>query len=50
VINEYIENQYITAGVIEVTLEEDNFVANGAIDISEPKALWKVVGEMRQTL
>jgi hypothetical protein len=50
VIDEYIEDGSLEAGTVEVTLEEDNFVAGGAINISEPKALWRVVGEMRQTL
>lgn len=50
VIDGYIEDQEIEAGEIEVSLENDNFVASGAINISEPKALWRVEGELRQTL
>ena len=50
VIDSYISQQLIEAGTVEVTLEEDNFVADGAINISEPKALWRIVGEIRQTL
>ena len=50
VIDGYIERQEIEAGTVEVKLEEDNFVASGYINISEPKAMWRVVGEMRQTL
>lgn len=50
VINEYIEDEEIEAGVVEVDLEEDNFVASGEINVSEPKALWRVYGEMLQTL
>ncbi len=46
----YINTQWIDAGVISVTLAEDNFVATGAIDIAEPKALWRMFGEMRSTL
>ena len=46
----YIDTGLIEAGVVEVTLVEDNFVANSDINISEPKALWRVFGEMRQTL
>jgi len=47
---DYIDNDLIEAGTVEVTLEEDNFVASGSINISEPKALWRIFGEMRQTL
>ncbi len=46
----YINTQWIDAGVISVTLLDDNFVATGAIDIAEPKALWRMFGEMRSTL
>lgn len=50
VVELYIERQWIEAGVIEVKLEQDNFVASGYINIREPRALWRVFGEMRQTL
>lgn len=50
VIELYITRTWIAAGVVAVTLEEDNFVAAGRINVSEPKALWRVVSEMRQTL
>jgi hypothetical protein len=50
VINEYIADNWISAGVVEITLEEDNFVAEGSINVAEPKALWRVFSEMRQTL
>jgi hypothetical protein len=51
VINEYINVKgWITAGVIEITLQNDNFVATGAINVAEPKALWRVFNELRQTL
>ncbi len=50
VIQGYIDDQEIEAGVIEVKLEEDNFVASGYSNISEPKALWRIFGEMKQTL
>lgn len=46
----YIERQWIEAGVVEVKLEQDNFVASGYINIAEPKAMWRVFGEIRQTL
>jgi hypothetical protein len=52
VINVYVNEprKWIEAGVISVDLLEDNFVASGSINIAEPKALWRVVGEMRSTL
>ncbi len=46
----YIDDEEIEAGTIEVKLEEDNFVASGYANISEPKAMWRIFGEMRQTL
>lgn len=50
VIQGYIEDEWIEDGVVTVSLEEDNFVASSSINIAEPKALWRIFGEMRQTL
>jgi hypothetical protein len=51
VINEdYIQRNLITAGTVAISLVNDNFVATGAINVAEPKALWRVTNEMRQTL
>mgnify|MGYP001606997732 CR=1 FL=1 len=50
VINEFIELDWITEGTVEISLVEDNFVANGEINVAEPKALWRVFSEMQQTL
>jgi len=50
VIDSYIERKWITAGQIEIKLEQDNFVASGYINVSEPNALWRVFAEMQQTL
>lgn len=50
VIAGYISNQSIEAGTVEVSLVEDNFVAAGEINISEPGALWRIVAELRSTL
>lgn len=50
VIEDYIQREWITAGIIEVTLEEDNFVGTGEINIAEPKAFWKMQATMRQSL
>jgi len=50
VINEdYIATKLISSGKIEITLEEDNFVAAGRITVPTPKALWRIAGEMTQT-
>jgi hypothetical protein len=46
----YIEQEMLENGTVEVKLEEDNFVASGYINIAEPKAMWRIFGEMRQTL
>ena len=50
VIDEYIDVEWIEAGTVEVDLLEDNFVASGNINIAEPKALWRIFAEMRQSL
>lgn len=50
VITTYVDRQYIEEGVVEVKLEQQNFVASGYINISEPNALWRIFGEIRQTL
>lgn len=51
VINEnYIETKLITDGTVSISLVNDNFVATGAVNVAEPKGLWRVETEMRQTL
>lgn len=51
VINQdYIQRNLISAGTVAITLVNDNFVATGEINVAEPKALWRVFSEMRQTL
>jgi hypothetical protein len=50
VVDSYIERELIEAGTVEVLLEQENFVASGYINVAEPKALWRIFGEMRQTL
>ncbi len=50
VIQLYIEREWIEAGTVEVKLENDNFVASGYINIAEPSALWRVFGDLKQTL
>jgi len=50
VVDSFVDAGYIQDGKIEIKLEQDNFVASGYINIAEPKALWRVFGEMKQTL
>lgn len=50
VVASYIDRAWIEAGTVEVELVEDNFVASGEINIAEPKALWRIFANMRQTL
>ncbi len=50
VIQLYIDREWITAGTVVITLDQGNFVASGDINVAEPKALWRIFGEMRQTL
>lgn len=50
VIQSYIDREWITAGTVSIVLDQGNFVASGEINISEPKALWRIFAEMRQTL
>lgn len=50
VMNAYIARGWIESGTVEITLEAQNFVANGDIETPEPKALWRVVSEMRETV
>jgi len=46
IIAKYIALRWIPAGKVEISLVEDNFVANGNIEVTEPRALWRIVGEM----
>lgn len=50
VIDDYISRAWIGAGVVEVLLQQANFVATGEINVQTPNALWKVEAELRQTL
>lgn len=46
----YIGRGWISAGKVEIRLEQENFVASGYIDIAKPTAMWRIFGELRQTL
>ncbi len=49
VIQGYIDRGWLDSGSISVTLgDNENFVANATMDIPEPTALWRILGEMRQ--
>lgn len=50
VIDRYIEREWIEAGTVSVKLFNNNWVATAEMNISEPSALWKIEGEMEQTL
>lgn len=50
VIDLYISTNQIASGAVVVSLEEDNFVAKGEIDIAQPKAMWRVFSEIRETI
>lgn len=49
VVDSYIADEVIESGTAEVTLEAENFVAQGSIVISEPGGLWRIFGEIRQS-
>lgn len=48
VIDLYVSRQLFESGSIEVNLVEHNFKANANIVISEPKALWRFVAELKE--
>jgi len=48
--DKYIATALINAGVVSISLINDNFTANGNINISEPSAFWRIEGELKQTL
>jgi hypothetical protein len=49
-IQAYIDKQWIEAGTVSITLEQDDFVASGNINVAKPSALWRIFGQMKQTL
>lgn len=50
VVDDYVTRDQIEDGFVEVDLLQSNFVASGEINIAEPKALWRIFAEMRQSL
>lgn len=49
VIDEYKRIEWIEDGSIQVTLGAEQFVAAADITVTEPTALWRIFGEMRQS-
>ncbi len=49
VVQQYVDRGLIASGTAEVKLEEANFVASGYFTIAEPKALWRIFGQITQT-
>ena len=49
VINGYIASGEIESGTVTVSLEQENFVASSSIEVAEPKALWRIFGELAET-
>ncbi len=49
VINLYITRTWIVSGSVAISLEQSNFVATGDITVPQPKALWRVLGQMTET-
>lgn len=48
VVQSYIDRGMIESGTAVVKLEQDNFVASGYFTIAEPKALWRIFGQISQ--
>lgn len=42
----YLAQKWLTSASIAITLVNDNFVANGNIQVVEPRALWRIAGEL----
>lgn len=49
VVRDYVDRGWIEGGIAEVKLEEANFIASCYINTTEPKGLWRVNGQSKQT-
>lgn len=49
VINAYIQRKWLVSGTITISLQAQNFVATGEIEVPTPKALWRVFNQMTVT-
>lgn len=45
----YVGRGWITEGSVNITLEEDNFLASGNINVPTPRALWRISGTITQS-
>lgn len=45
----YIGRGWITDGDVQITLEQDNFVASSNISVPTPRAMWRIAGTIRQS-
>lgn len=45
----YVGKGWITEGTVRITLEQDNFVASGRINVPTPRALWRINGTITQS-
>lgn len=45
----YVGRGWITEGSVSITLEQDNFVASGNINVPTPRAMWRINGTIRQS-
>lgn len=52
VVNDYINRKkWLSGGTVEITISPTgNFTAEGEIEIPQPKALWRVESELRETV
>lgn len=50
VAQKYIDKAWLEDAQVEIKLEQNDFVASGYINIAPPGALWRIFGEMKQTL
>lgn len=46
----FVASEIVEVVTVKITLVEDNFIANGDLVISEPKALWRVNAKLQQGL
>jgi hypothetical protein len=46
----FVASEIVESVTVDISLVEDNFVANGDLVIAEPKALWRVNGKLQQGL
>lgn len=45
----YVGKGWITEGTVRITLEQDDFVASGRINVPTPRALWRINGTITQS-